>query len=213
MKRVLLVGILGLAAMAAQADQVTFTCVNFSHSTFSATAAELQFANCVNVLVTDNSTGKSEMLLAVDSGNTGAATDFKPGPPLEADYLGSGAGSALIAASGHTYLTGTMADGGRLEANYPNAAGAFLSRFHVDFVDPAVLTALGSPTHWAPDGSVSLTLAETSFDGTTLHATLGGGEYTITTLAAAVPEVPTGTMLLFGIGLSSVALAGRRRLM
>lgn len=214
MKRVLLVGILGLAAMVARADEVTFTFVNLSNATFSATASGLQFANAVNVLVTDNTTGKNVMLTALDSGNTGAAHDFMPGPPLVADYSGSGANSVLVATGSNTFLSGEMADSGRLEADYPDKAGAFLSRFHVAFVDPGILGELGTGPHWAPDGSVSLTLAQTSFDGTTLHATLGGGEFTITTVpATVVPEGPTGTMMLFGIGLSGVALAGRRRLM
>lgn len=180
-----------------QADEVTFTFVNLSNATFEADKGQLVFGNAVNVLVTDNTNGKSMTLTALDSGNTGAATHFAPGPPLQADYSGSGPASALVAASGHVFLSGTVLDGGRLEADYPDKAGAFLSRFHVDIVDPAVLTSLGTSTHFSPDGSVSLTLAETSFDGTTLHAVLGGGEFTITT-EAPVPESPSAILLMIG---------------
>lgn len=202
MKRLLLLILLGLAT-ASVADEITFTFVNLSNATFSASAAGLEFGQGVNVLVTDNNNGKSVMLTALDSGNTGASTHFDVGPPLVVDYSGSGPDSALVAASGHTFLSGAMADSGRLEANYPDAAGAFLSRFHVSFVDPAILTSLGTSTRWAPDGSVSLTLAQTDFDDGVLHARLGGGEFTITT-EAPVPEVTTWLLWLGG-GLITMA--------
>lgn len=206
MKKYLLMAVLSLSSFAF-GDEITFSFVNLSNATFSASASELQFANAVNVLVTDNSNGKSMTLTALDSGNTGTSTRFAAGPPLEADYLGSGANSALVAASGHVFLSGTMEDSGRLEAAYPDKPGAFLSRFLVTTVDPAILAELGTGPRWAPEGSVSLTLAETSFDGTTLTATLGGGEFTITT-EAAVPE--TATLLLFGTGLL-MTMAGAKR--
>lgn len=210
MRKLLVVALLSLGTLA-MADEVTWTCVNFSHTSFSATAAGLQFASCVNVLVTNNSNGKSVMLFASDSGKTGAATSFAPGPPLEADYTGAGAGSVLVATGSTTFLSGTMLDDGRLEANYPDKAGAFLSRFHVDSVDPTILLELGTTTKWAPEGSVSLTLAETSFDGVTLNATLGGAEFTIETVpVTTVPEL--GTMFLFGAGLGMMTLYMRRRL-
>lgn len=193
-----------LAETAGVADEVTFTFVNLSNATFSASAQGLEFGQAVNVLVTDNNTGKSVMLTALDSGSTGPAHAFLPGPPLIADYSGAGPDSILAAASGHVFLSGSMADSGRLEADYPNKAGAFLSRFHVDFVDPAVLTELGTVPHWAPEGSVSLTLAQTSFDGTTLNGTLGGGDFTITT----VPE--PATFMLFGTGILLSGLIARR---
>lgn len=195
--RILALSFALFSATFVSADQITWTFVNLGNSSFDATASQLAFGNAINVLVTDNTNGHSMMLSALDSGNTGTATDFVVGPPLVADYNGSGANSALIAASSHVFLSGSMEDSGRLEAEYPDRAGAFLSRFHVDSVDTAVLIALGSPTHWEPEGSVSLTLAETSFDGTTLHAVLGGGEFTITT-EAPVPETASAT--LFGVG-------------
>lgn len=208
MRKLIVLALLGYS-LSGWADEITFTGVNFAGSTFQASAAGLSFQNVVNVLVTDNTTGKSVMLLSVQSGNTGASTDFVPGPPLEADYLAGGAGSVLIASGGHTYLSGSMEDSGRLEAEYPNRAGAFLSRFNVSFVDPAVLAELGTSTHFAPEGSVSLTIGETSFDGTTLHATLGGSQVTIETEpVTVVPEA--ATLLLFGMGMTCTALIGRR---
>lgn len=203
MMRKLFVLALLLYSLPVLCDEITWTCVNFSHSTVSGSAAGFQFANCVNIQVTDNTTGKSVTLLASDSAHTGAATNFVPGPPLVADYAGGGVNSALVANSGHTFLSGAIEDSGRLEAEWPDRAGAFLSRFAVSFVDPAVLTELGSPTHWEPEGSVSATLAETTFDGTTLGGTLGGGEFTITT-TSVVPE--TTTLLLFGTGMMLCSL-------
>lgn len=207
MKRLLLFLLL-VAPMAMFGDEVTFTFVNLSSATFSASAAGLAFDHAINVLVTDNTTGKNIMLLATDSGFTGSATHFDPGPPLVADYLGSGSGSVLIMTGSTTYLTGRMEDSGRLEAEYPSRAGAFLSRFLVDAVDPAILTALGTSTHFAPEGSVSLTIAETSFDGTTLHGTLGGGQVTIETVSV-VPE-PAG-LALAGVGLLGTLAVMRRK--
>lgn len=189
--------LLMLLPVALAADEITFTFVNLSNATFSASASGLAFSQAVNVLVSDNNTGKSVMLTALDSGNTGASTDFTVGPPLVVDYLGSGTNSALVATGTRTFLAGEMADSGRLEANYPDGAGAFLSRFHVSFVDPTILTELGTSTHWEPDGSVSLTLAETHFADGVLTATLGGGEFTITTTA---PVSEPLTMLLMGSG-------------
>lgn len=206
MKKILLLALLALAS-AVMADEITFTFVNFSQSTFSASSSELQFANAINVLVTNNSNGKSLMLTAVDSGNTGEATDFTGGPPLTADYNGSGTNSALITSNGHTFLSGEMADSGRLEAEWPNRAGAFLSRFHVSFIDPAILTELDAGNRVEPEGSVSLTLAETQFNGTTLTATLGGGEYTITT-TSIIPE--PASLLCFGTGLGLMTLWARK---
>lgn len=210
MRRTLAVALLALGILggSAKADEVTWTCVNFSQSTVSGSAGGFQFSNCINVLVTNNTNGDSVMLTAIDSGSTGMSTHFDPGPPLEADYAGAGAGSVLVEANGHVFLAGHMEDGGRLEANYPDKAGAFLSRFVVDTVDPAVLAQLGTGPRWAPEGSVSLTLAETTFDGVTLGGTLGGGEFTITTQAAVVPEV--ATLFLYGTGLMAIMLAGRR---
>lgn len=196
-----------LYSLPALCDEVTWTCVNFSQTTVSASAAGLQFANCVNVLVTDNNNGHSIMLFALGSGSTGAATSFTPGPPLIADYNGAGADSVLVATGGHTFLSGTMEDSGRLEAEWPDRAGAFLSRFNVTFVDSTVLTELGTSAHWEPEGSVSLTLAETTFDGTTLGGTLGGGQFTITT-TGVVPE--NASLFLFGTGMA-VATVGVRR--
>lgn len=198
-----------LSALPALADEVTFTAVNFANSTFSASSSSLMFGNAVNVLVTDNTTGKSVMLLSIQSGNTGASTDFTAGPPLIADYMGSGAQSVLIASSGHTYLTGDMADSGRLEAEWPDRAGAFLSRFHVDFVDPAVLKELGTGPRWAPEGSVSLTFAQTAFDGTTLDATLGGSQITIET-EGIIPEPGCLWLMATGMFLTSLAMKMRR---
>lgn len=195
MRKLWLLAVLLFATMAV-ADEITFTFLNFNSTTFDATASELAFANASNVLVTDNSNGHSMMLTAVDSGDTGTATHFDPGPPLIVDYNGSGANSVLIEAGGHVYLSGSMDDEGRLEAQYPNKAGAFLSRFTPSFVDPAILTALGTSTNFTSDGSVSLTLAKTSFDGKMLNATLGGGAVTIET-AAPVPE-PASLSLLGG---------------
>lgn len=206
MKKILAVALLGLATTV-WADEVTWTCVNFAQSSVSGSATEFQFANCINVLVTNNTNGKSVMLTAVDSGNTGTSTDFTAGPPLVADYNGSGPRSILVTSNGHDFLTGEMADSGRLEAQWPDRAGAFLSRFHVTFVDSAVLAELGTGPRWEPEGSVSLTLAETAFNGTTLTGTLGGGEYTITT-TGITPEV--ATLFLYGTGLTAIMLAGRR---
>lgn len=199
MKRLLALALLTFATTL-MADEITFTFVNLSNATFSADAAGLQFANAVNIVATNADNGKQVTLTALDSGHTGAATMFAAGPPLEADYAGAGAGSALVATGSTVFLSGTMLDDGRLEANYPDKAGAFLSRFHVDAVDPAILLELGTTAQWAPEGSLSLTLAETAFDGTTLHATLGGGEFTITTVpVTVVPEA--ATLLLYGLGL------------
>lgn len=185
-------------AVSAWADEITFTAINFSHSTFSATAGELQFGNAINIAVTDNSTGKSIMLLGpVQSGSTGAATDFVPGPPLVADYSAGGADSVLVESPGHTFLSGVMNDSGRLEADYPDKAGAFLSRFRVTSLDPAILADLGVKGTVRPEGSVSLTLGQTSFDGTTLDATLGGSQITIETQA---PVAEVSTMFLFATG-------------
>lgn len=206
------VALLSLSAIAVVwADEVTFTGVNFGHSTLTATAGGLQFANVINVLATDNSTGKSVMLLSIQSGNTGASTDFVAGPPLVADYLGSGAGSVLVASNGHTFLSGMMEDSGRAEAEYPDRAGAFLSRFLVNFVDPAVLTELGTSTHWKPEGSVSLTFAQTRFDGAsgTLDAVLGGSQITIET-TGITPEVTPLWLLVTGMFLTSLAVKARR---
>lgn len=208
MKKVLFLALLASTSLL-YADEITFTGVNFAGSTFSASAAGLSFGNVVNVLVTDNTTGKSIMLLSVQSGSTGTATDFVPGPPLIADYNGAGANSVLVMTGGHTYLSGAMEDSGRLEAEWPNRAGAFLSRFNVSFVDPAVLTELGTSTRFAPEGSVSLTLGETAFDGTTLHATLGGSQITIETQAVTVvPEVRS--LFLYGTGILVCLLPLRR---
>lgn len=190
-----------IAATLSFADEITFTAVNLSHSTFSADDVALMFGNAINVLVTDNTTGKSIMLLSVQSGNTGPATDFVPGPPLIADYSAAGANSVLIASTGTTYLSGDMQDSGRLEADYPDKAGAFLSRFHVDFVSPTILLELGTSTHFAPEGSVSLTVAETSFTDGILNATLGGSQITIETQ----PPVPEPTTVLFWLGGTLIA--------
>lgn len=209
-KWMMVIGLL-ICGIGAWGDEVTWTCVNFSHSTVSGSAAEFQFTNCVNVLVTDNSTGKSAMLAAFDSASTGAAHDFVAGPPLVADYGPGGANSVLIATGGTTFLSGAMEDSGRLEAGWPDRAGAFLSRFAVGFVDPAVLESVGSPTDWAPEGSVSATLAETTFDGTTLGGVLGGAEFTITTEAVSViPEPATLFLLVFGMGALLAARQARR---
>lgn len=189
--------LLAASSLAAFGDEITFTAVNLSHATFTGSDVALMFGNAINVLVTDNTTGKSEMLLGVQSGNTGSATHFDPGPPLIADYLGSGAASVLIASTGHIFLSGEMADSGRLEADYPDKAGAFLSRFHVTSVDPAILVSLGTSTNFAPEGSVSLTVAQTSFNNGTLSATLGGSQITIETQPAVVPET-SGILLWAG---------------
>ena len=198
MKRSLLLILLGLS-IAAYGDEITCTGINFAHSSFSASAAGLALGNAVNVLCTDNTTGKDAMLISIQSGSTGASTDFVPGPPLTADYSHGGTNSVLIASGGTTFLSGIMEDSGRLEAEWPNRAGAFLSRFHVTSVDPTILTDLGLPstTHIAPEGSVSLTIGETSFNGTTLDATLGGSQITIETQSAVAEPL---TMVLFGTG-------------
>lgn len=204
MRKALLLVVLSASATMAYADIVTFTFLDFNTATFSATASGLSFANATNVLVTDNTTGKSMTLTAIDSGNTGTATHFDPGPPLIVDYLGSGPNSVEIESGGHVFLSGSMDNEGRLEAEYPNKAGAFLSRFTPSFVDPAILTALGTSTHFTNDASVSLTLAQTSFDGKMLDATLGGGAVTIET-TTATPEpaslslVGGGLLLISGL--------------
>lgn len=200
MKRLVLLVCLALLASLPLAanDIVTFSFVNTDSSFFSATASVLTFGNAQNVLVTDNTTGKEIVLNSIDSGNTGSATHVDVGPPLVIDYNGSGPGSVLIASGGHTYLSGMMDNEGRLEAEYPGGAGAFLSRFTPTFVDPAILTALGAPTTFSKDASVSLTLEQSEFDGTRLSSILGGGSITIET----TPE--PDTLALMGTGLGAV---------
>lgn len=208
MKRILVVALLMLAT-AAWGDEITFTFVNLDKSIFAANATELSFGDAENVLITNNTNGKSLALASTDTGHTGSATSFVVGPPLEADYSAGGAASVSVETGGHVFLSGAMDNLGRLEANYPNAAGAFLSRFAVESVDPAILAELGASGTVAPEGSVSLTLAETHLIGSTLHATLGGGEFTIETLpVTTVPE--PATLLMFGLGIAGTALLGRR---
>lgn len=197
-------------SVAGFASQITFTFLNFNNATFGASQDQLMFGGAINVLVTNNSNGDSMTLAAVDSGNTGHSTHFDPGPPLIVDYLGSGANSVLIESGSHVFLAGSMEDSGRLEAEYPDRAGAFLSRFNVSFVDPAVLAALGSSTKFAPEGSVSLTVADTSFDGMKLDATLGGGSVTIETVAP-VPELSPIALIGSGGFLLTVFYLRRNR--
>lgn len=208
MKKLALLAVL-FAAFVARADEITFTFVNLALASFSASAAELQFAGGSNVIVTDNSTGKSVILLSTASGHTGTATDFVAGPPLIGDYNGAGAGSVLVATGSTAFLSGSMEDSGRLEAEWPNRAGAFLSRFLVNSVASSVLVSLGLPadTVIAPEGSVALTIAQTRFDGTTLTGTLGGGQITIETVPA-VPE-PAGIGFA-GLGMVVIAILVRR---
>ena len=210
MKRFLLLIMLGLS-VAAYGDEITCTGINFAHSSFSASDTGLTFGNPVNVLCTNNTTGKDTMLISIQSGSTGAATAFAPGPPLVADYSHGGADSVLIASGGTTFLSGIMEDSGRLEAEYPDRAGAFLSRFTVTFVNPIILTDLGLPstTRIAPEGSVSLTVGETSFTDGILSATLGGSQITIET-EPAVPE--TATLILFGTGILAAFWSSRNRM-
>lgn len=190
------------------ADVVTFTFLNFNAASFAGSPADMAFGNAVNVLVTDNTNGHNMFLTSFDSGFTGAALLFSPGPPLVADYGAAGAGSVLVRNGGTTFLSGEMSRGGHLEADYPNEAGGFASRFLVTFVDPAILTALGTTTKVDPDGSVVLTFDQTAFNGTTLTGVLGGGSITIET-AAPVPE--TSSLFLALAGLLVCGLYIRRK--
>lgn len=190
------------------ADEVTFTFLNFGASSFAASSTGLTFGNAINVLVTDNNNGHSMTLAAVDSGFTGSASTFTAGPPLVAIFGAAGANSVLIESGSHVFLSGAMDPENELEAEYPDRAGAFLSRFSVSFVDPAVLSGLGTSTKFAPDGSVSLTLGETSFGDGKLDATLGGGAVTIET--TTVPEPSALILLILGSIMSGTYIAKRK---
>lgn len=182
----------------AAADVVTFTYLNLTGASFTASASGLAFGNAVNVLATDNTNGHNMILTALDSGSTGTSFAFLPGPPLTADYLGAGPGSVLVKNGGTTFLSGSMSLGGHLEADYPNEAGGFASRFIVNFVDPSILTALGTTTTVDPDGSIVLTFDQTAFNGTTLTGVLGGGSITIET-SAPVPETSSIFLAITGL--------------
>jgi hypothetical protein len=144
------------------------------------------------------------------NGNTGPAISLMQfGNQVIATFSAGGANSVLVEDASHTVLVrGNMENDASLLSTVPVGTGSFLGVFHVTFVNPAVLAAFGVGPSFSPDGSVSFTLGNASFDGTTFTAAIGGGAVTIESAKTMVPE-PAGLGLL-GMGLLTVA-GGLRR--
>jgi hypothetical protein len=207
MKRLALLGVLILSfACAAVADQINFNFTVGSPGSVKATMASgLTSGPSTLTSISDSSTGVINPTLGqYVNGNTGPAISLVHlGTQVIATFSAGGVNSVLVEDASHTVLVrGDMETDSSLLSTVPVGTGSFLGVFHVTFVNPAALALFGLGPNFLPDGSVSFTFGNASFDGTTFTAALGGGSVTIQT-PTTVPE-PAGLGVL-GMGLLAVA--------
>lgn len=207
MKRAVL-ALLVLAATATFADDITFnfgsngTSVNLTSFVTGMTASTL------NVSVSDTH-GLMFPLPGVVDASTGDATSVTITAGSYIATYGEG-GSVTITEGGVTLLSGSpMFARSNLSSNLSENTGSFQGEFNVTSVNPSVLSKFGLGPGFKPDGSFSLTFAESDVIGTELTAVIGGGSVTIETPAAPTPEA--ATLLYFGSAALLVACYWRKQ--
>ena len=210
MKKLLAVALLALlfSATAAVADQINFNFRFGGPDTVTATSGGLTSGPAPLTFISDSTTGVFFPITGMFAqATTGPASSFLATTSLIiAIFTAGGTNSVVVQdAMGNTIVAGDTLNNGTLLSQIPGA-GSFLAGFHVTFVDPAILAMFGLGPNFLPTGSVSLTSGQSTFDGTTFTAEIGGGSVTIQT--GVVPE-PVGLGVL-GMGLLTIAEGLRR---
>lgn len=200
-----------LVCAVARADDITFNFGNGGNVFNLTSAAPGMRAGPAGLLsVSDTVKGLEFPLAGEVNAKTGPASLISVTPTLYIASYGAG-GEVTIFQGGTPLLTGSpMFDRSNLTSNLAEDTGSFQGEFAVTSVNPTILAKFGLGPAFKPDGSFSLTFAESAVSGTDLKAIIGGGSITIET-PTVIPEPSTATLLYFGVPVLLVAWYRKRR--
>lgn len=209
MKRVVL-ALLVLAATAAFADDITFIFSNGGDIANLTSGGPGMFAGPADIVaVSDTVKGLEFPLTATVNASTGIASSITVTLTSYVAIFTSG-GDVTVTEGGTSLLTGSpMFDNSHLSSNLSEDTGSFQGEFNVTSVNPTILAKFGLGPGFKPDGSFSLTFAESNLVGADLTAIIGGGSVTIETPTAPTPEA--ATLLYFGMAALTVACYRRKQ--
>lgn len=198
MKKLMLFTLL-VSATYALCDDITFSFIqNGAGVNLTSTAAGMTATDATNLAVSDTALGLEFPLTGFTSASTGPPSSVVITPTSYLAAYSSG-GSVTITEGGVPILTGSpMFDMSHLSSNLSEDTGSFAGEFTVTSVSPAILGMFGLGPKFKPDGSISITFAESNVVGAELFAVIGGGSVTIET-PAPVPEVRSILLLVSGL--------------